>query len=230
MTTRARLLEAAADVVREQGIAAASARSVAARADVNQALIFYHFGSVPALLRDACNDALDRTIQSYREAFEQVTSLPQLLDLWRDLRRRELANGNVAIMGQLMAAGARDPVIGEAARYGMDRWTETLETVLTRLLNGSVLADAADARSLARLVSASFVGVMVYESVDNHGAAQAGEALERMGVLLDAAADLGPVTRRLVQAKITNAAGRDDVDRARRQGRRAARGAADSSA
>jgi AcrR family transcriptional regulator len=229
MTTRARLLQAAADVVREQGIAAASARSVAARADVNQALIFYHFGSVPALLRDACNDALDRTIESYREAFDRVTSLPQLLDLWRDLRRRELANGNVAMMGQLMAAGARDPLIGEAAKYGMDRWTEALQTVLARLLNGSVLADATDAGSLARLVSASFVGIVLYESIDDGGAAEAADALERVGVLLDAAADLGPVTRRLVRAKITDTAGRDDVDRASRRARRAARDVADSS-
>ena len=48
--TRAVLIAAAIDTLRESGFAAASARRIAAKAGCNQALIFYHFGSVPDLL------------------------------------------------------------------------------------------------------------------------------------------------------------------------------------
>ena len=45
--TRAVLIAAAIDTLREAGFAGASARRIAKRAGCNQALIFYHFGSVP---------------------------------------------------------------------------------------------------------------------------------------------------------------------------------------
>ena len=48
--TRAALVAAAIDTLRESGFAAASARRIAQRAGCNQALVFYHFGTVNDLL------------------------------------------------------------------------------------------------------------------------------------------------------------------------------------
>ena len=48
--TRDRLLQGTIDALRTQGIAGVSARTIAAAAGVNQALVFYHFGSVDELL------------------------------------------------------------------------------------------------------------------------------------------------------------------------------------
>ncbi|HEV7628954.1 MAG TPA: TetR family transcriptional regulator, partial [Streptomyces sp.] len=42
--TRTKLLAGALRTVTEQGIAKTSARTIAAAAGVNQALVFYHFG------------------------------------------------------------------------------------------------------------------------------------------------------------------------------------------
>ncbi|MFD8819212.1 TetR/AcrR family transcriptional regulator, partial [Streptomyces sp. NPDC059627] len=47
--TRAALVAAAADALREVGFAGASAREIARRADCQQSLVFYHFGSVAKL-------------------------------------------------------------------------------------------------------------------------------------------------------------------------------------
>src|SRR5215469_9896518 len=55
--TRAALTEAAIAVLRESGFASASARRIAQRAGCNQALVFYHFGSVNDLLVAALEDA-----------------------------------------------------------------------------------------------------------------------------------------------------------------------------
>ncbi|MGW9038956.1 TetR/AcrR family transcriptional regulator, partial [Streptomyces sp. NPDC055721] len=52
--TRDKLLDGALRTLVEQGIAKASARAIATTAGVNQALVFYHFGSVDELLAAAC--------------------------------------------------------------------------------------------------------------------------------------------------------------------------------
>ena len=48
--TRSRIIEAALQTVREEGFAETTARAIARHGGFNQALIFYHFGSVDALL------------------------------------------------------------------------------------------------------------------------------------------------------------------------------------
>jgi AcrR family transcriptional regulator len=48
--TKTRLRAAAIDTVRDLGIAGVSARTVASRAECNQASIYYHFGSLHGLL------------------------------------------------------------------------------------------------------------------------------------------------------------------------------------
>ncbi len=58
--TRERLLAGTISALRDKGIAGISARSIAAAAGVNQALVFYHFGTVeelsspPARARPRC--------------------------------------------------------------------------------------------------------------------------------------------------------------------------------
>ena len=48
--TRARILDAALQALRDEGIAGISARNIARHGGFNQALIFYHFRSVEGLL------------------------------------------------------------------------------------------------------------------------------------------------------------------------------------
>ncbi|GAA2757733.1 TetR family transcriptional regulator [Actinopolymorpha rutila] len=73
--TRARLLDAAAQLVGEVGWGAVSTRLVAERAGVNPALVHYHFSSVAELLREA-------VMRTAREAvFQLVDVLSQATDV-----------------------------------------------------------------------------------------------------------------------------------------------------
>jgi len=200
--TRARLLAAAATAVREDGAAAASARTIAARAGVNQALVFYHFGTVSELVEAACGLAVDEAAGHYRREFAEVTSLTGLLEVGRALNARERATGNVAMMAQLMSGAPHDPVLAKASRYAMDVWAAELEPVLERLLAGSPLAEIIDVPGLTRALSASFIGLQLYEDVDPDAAARALVSLERLAVLVDVVNDLGPVTRRAVRSRL----------------------------
>ena len=57
------------------------------RAGVNQALVFYHFGSVGELVEAACRQACDDSVDFYRERFASVGSLVELLEVGRAAAR-----------------------------------------------------------------------------------------------------------------------------------------------
>jgi AcrR family transcriptional regulator len=199
--TKARLLAGAAESLREDGIAGISARAVANRAQVNQALVFYHFGTMAELVEAACNQAVDDSADYYRGQFAAITSLSELLALGRDLHQRERAAGNVAMMAQLMAGAQSDPTIARAASYAMARWNQEVETVLRRVLGDHPLADVIEPGGLARAVTAGFIGLELYDGVDSAGAGLALQALEQLGTLVDAVDELGLIARRAVRAK-----------------------------
>jgi AcrR family transcriptional regulator len=197
-----KLLVAAAESLREDGIAGLSARAIANRADVNQALIFYHFGTVGELVEAACRQAVEASAAFYREQFAAVSSLTELLALGRRLHERERAAGNVAMMAQLMSGAQTDPTLASAASYAMARWNEEIEAVVRRVLQGNPLSELTDPAGLARAISAGFIGLELYEGVDPEGAGQAIAALEQLGSLIDVIDDLGPVARRAMRAKV----------------------------
>jgi AcrR family transcriptional regulator len=210
-TTKQRLLSAAAEALRDDGISGLSARTIAARAGANQALIFYHYRTVSELVAAATRAAVDERRALYREEFARVDSLPQLLDLGRRLHEREREAGNVRMMAQLMAGAQQDAVLAEAGRYAMQAWTDEVEGVLRRVLAPSPLSLIADPEGLAKAVSASFIGIQLFDGVDPSGAAGGLDALEQLGVLVDVVDELGPVARRALRAKVRKRGRKSDT-------------------
>jgi AcrR family transcriptional regulator len=204
--TRDKLLAAAADALAADGVATVSARSIAARAEVNQALIFYHFDSVADLLDQAVRRAVDAAVADYRERLQGVATLSELLALGDSLRATERDRGNVAQMAQVMAGAQRDAVLAGAARYAVEAWSVEVEAVVDRVLAASPLREVVDPAGLARAVTAGFIGLQLYEGVDPEGAAGALEALRVLGVLAQALDDVGPVATRLVRSRLRRAA------------------------
>lgn len=200
--TRDRLERAALVAIREDGIAGLSARSIAGRAGVNQALIFYHYGGVFDLLDQAARASVDEAVERYRRQFDAARSFTELLAVGRLLHEQERAAGNVAVMAQLTAAAQLDGALAAAARRCLDRWVESLEPTVRRLLAASPLDGFVDHRGLARAVSAGFLGLELYDGVDSASADAALAGLEQLGVVLEAVSDLGSVARRAIRAHI----------------------------
>ncbi|WP_139981794.1 TetR/AcrR family transcriptional regulator [Nocardioides litoris] len=203
--TRQRLLDATAEVLRTEGITALSARTVAARAEVNQALVFYHFGTVPELIQAATRAAVDESVVFYRDQFAQIGSLSELLEVGRELHDRERETGNITVMAQLLAGARQDLLLAEAGRYAMARWCEQLEAVVRRLMTGSPLEQVVDPAGLAQMMSAVFVGLDLYDGVDPVGSRAALDAVERLVVLVDVVDDLGPVASRALRSRLRKA-------------------------
>ncbi|WP_308164655.1 TetR/AcrR family transcriptional regulator [Nonomuraea sediminis] len=201
--TRSKLLEAALETLKTQGIAGVSARTIAAAAGVNQALVFYHFGSVDQLLADACLHGSEQRVAAYRERFAAVTTLRELLALGRAVHEEERAAGNVAALAQLLAGSQTDAALAPATAAGLGLWVAEVERTLARVLADSPLAEFADVAGLARATAAAFVGLELYEGVDPSSATRAFDSLEQLAVLVAVLDDMGPLVRRAVRKKIT---------------------------
>ncbi|MGW5261029.1 TetR/AcrR family transcriptional regulator [Microbispora sp. NPDC004025] len=205
--TRTRLLEGALETLRTQGIAKASARAIASTAGVNQALVFYHFGSVDELLAAALRYGSEQRVAVYRERFASVTSLKELLDLGRSLHTEERAAGNLAVLAQMLAGSQADERLAPATAGGLTLWVAEVEDVLRRVLAGSPLAEFVDVAGLARATAAAFVGLELYDGVDKDGAEQAFDSLEQLAGLVAVLEDMGPLVRRTVRARLRKANG-----------------------
>jgi AcrR family transcriptional regulator len=203
--TRTALESAALAALRTDGLAGLSARTVAERAGQNQALIFYHFGTLGGLVDAAARRSVEESTQRYRKRLGRVASFAELLAVGRRLHERERELGNVRVMAQLLAGAQRDPALAETARYCLGRWQAEIEPVVGRLLAGSPLALIVEPAPLARTISAGFVGLELYEAADPDGAGSALDAVERLGILVEAMEDLGPVGRRAVRAVLRRA-------------------------
>ncbi|MEU2587657.1 helix-turn-helix domain-containing protein [Streptomyces avermitilis] len=203
--TKTKLLEGALRALSEQGIAKTSARTIAAAAGVNQALVFYHFGSVDELLAAACRHGAEQVVARYRARLDEVGTLAELLALGREMHEQEKAEGHVAMLGQLLAGAQTQPRLAPATAGGLDLWIAEIEKVLTRVLAPTPLGEFADPAGLARAVAASFVGIELYEGVDAEGAGAALAALDQLALLLSALEDLGPVAQRAVRHTLRRA-------------------------
>ncbi|GGS24645.1 MULTISPECIES: TetR/AcrR family transcriptional regulator [Actinokineospora] len=204
--TRQRLIDGAIEAIRTQGLTGATARTIAATAGVNQALVFYHFGSVHDLLKAACLAATRARVEPFARRLDGVDDLRGLLAVGRALHDEEHARGNVMVLAQMLAGAQADPRVADAAAEALRLWIGPIEHVLARLLADSPVADALDIPGLARAVGAAFIGIELYDGVDPDGARSALDALDRMAVLIEVIDDLGPVARRALRGKVRRSA------------------------
>ncbi|MFC0507592.1 TetR/AcrR family transcriptional regulator [Micromonospora costi] len=203
--TKQRLLDGTIAAIREHGIAGVSARTIAAAAGVNQALVFYHFGTVDDLLAAACRASTAERVRHWSARLAQVGSLRELLDVGRALHDQERELGNVSVLAQLLAGAQGDERLAAPTAAALRLWVDEIESVLGRLLAGSPFAEVADVPGLARAVSAAFIGLELYDGVDRAATERALAALDQLAVLIEVVDDLGPIARRALQSRITRA-------------------------
>lgn len=163
--TKDRIIEATIETVREEGFADTTARAIARHGGFNQALIFYHFGSVDELLAEAFGRVSMQQVERYREAAAGVSSLSDLVGIARRLHEEDLESGSVTAVTQLMAA-ATDPERGGVLLDRFDGWIRLVQDALQRATEGSPIAPVIPAREAAYAISALFLGVELLSRLD----------------------------------------------------------------
>ncbi len=157
-STRAQLLTAAGDLLREEGYAATSMRAVADRADVRLSLVHYHFGSKRGLLLAVLEDLTERLLERQQKMFSDDRSFA---DQWRtacDYLREDIRSGYVRILWELWSAGLADPELAERWRTTQRGWRELIEARLERLQTEGGVELPMPPRALATLIGNLFEG------------------------------------------------------------------------
>ena len=167
--TRARIIEAALQALREGGITGISARGIARRGDFNQALIFYHFGSVEGLLIEVARSESARRSALYAEALTGVRTLPELVAVARRLHDEEFASGSVAALTQMLAGAGGSEEMARGIWEAMEPWTTKVHETIERLLAGTPLAGLLPADDLTRAVAGLFLGIELLTGLDPDG-------------------------------------------------------------
>jgi AcrR family transcriptional regulator len=171
--TKLRIAEAAVETLKTKGFAGASAREIAASGDFNQALIFYHFGSVEKLLLAALELVSARRMDAYAERFRRARTIPELAELARDIHAEDLENGYVTVLGEMVAGGVSNPGLGAAVVGLIEPWIDMVEGKLRELVGGSLLESIVPARDTAFAIVALYLGVDLLGQLDgNHARAR----------------------------------------------------------
>lgn len=165
-STKERIVEAAFSTLKEEGFAGTSARAIARRGGFNQALIFYHFGT----LNDLLLATLDRTsadrMSRYRDSIGKAKGVDEKIQTATRLYREDLGSGHITVISEMVAGSLARPDLGPEVVARMEPWIEFTEGVITDLLAGSIFEGSVNPRSLAFAVVALYLGVDLLSHLD----------------------------------------------------------------
>lgn len=122
--TRDRLVAAARTRLVEHGFAGATAREIGQEADLNPALVFYHFGTLNDLLLAALDTSSSSSLERYERALEEADGLRQMLAVARDQQGFDHSSGHVQLVAQMIAGGVVDPSLGREVARRIEPWVD----------------------------------------------------------------------------------------------------------
>jgi AcrR family transcriptional regulator len=164
--TRRALVDAAIDVLRNEGFASATARTIAARAGVNQGLIFYHFDSVANLLVCALDTVSATRLERYEEALCEVTKPSEIVELAARIFSEDLDNRDAAVLVEMVAGSISTPGLGAEVKALMEPWTQFAASALSQMLADSPLAGVLEPIEMAHAIVALYLGLELLSHLD----------------------------------------------------------------
>jgi len=164
--TRARIVEAALQALRDEGIAGISARSIARHGGFNQALIFYHFGSVEGLLVAVARTESERRSALYAPALAEVSSITELVAVARRLHDEEFQAGTVAALTQMLAGAVGSADLSRGIADSLRPWTALVGETIDRLLADTPFGTLVPRDDLTSGLAALFLGIELLTGLD----------------------------------------------------------------
>lgn len=162
--TAERVLQGAIRVLKRDGFAALSARTIAAEAGTNLALLNYYYGSKEQLLLAIFEKLDEELLDRQRQMYDDLGV--SLAEKWRRavaFYRRDLTDGYVRILQELTAYGYSNAIIGERVRRRVARWRDLIESTVRA--HRRELSISVDPKLLASAVVSFWYGVEVQHLV-----------------------------------------------------------------
>jgi AcrR family transcriptional regulator len=164
--TRRALVEAAIEVLRSDGFAKATARTIATRAGCNQSLVFYHFGSVVNLLLAALDEVSAQRRDRYETALEGVGKPSELVELAARVFGEDLDTGDAAVLVEMIAGSTSTPGLGAEIKSRVEPWTDFAAAALEKTLGDLPLSGLAPPKEIAHAVVALYLGLELLSHLD----------------------------------------------------------------
>lgn len=183
--TRDRLVEAALTTLRTRGFPGTTARAIARAGKLNQALIFYHFGSLDRLLLAALDLTSAQRLARYQSALADVTSVTDAIDVMSRLYAEDVEVGHVAAVQEMVAGGSSIPGLRSEVAARMEPWVRFAEGVITRLLKGTFLESVLPTGDFAYAAVALYFGIETLTHLDGDRS--------RAEALFDTSKQLAPI-------------------------------------
>lgn len=199
--TKARLVEAALATLETEGFARATSRTIARRAGVNQALVFYHFGSLDGLLLAALDATSDARLARYREAFAGVDSLDRLVALAAEVYREDRESGHMTVVAQMVAGSLARPELAPALVERMEPWVQFAEEIVGRVAARSPIGrEDFPVGEAAYAIATFYLGLNLVTHLDRDERAEAvfarmEELGPRLALLFETASEPAPRPR-----------------------------------
>jgi AcrR family transcriptional regulator len=183
--TRDRIVAATLEALKTLGFAGATSRAIARIGGFNQALVFYHFGSLDNLLLAALDKTSEERLRAYRAAVDRVVSLDEVARAAAGLYREDREAGHMTVVSQMFAGSLTRPELAPALVERMEPWIELAEETVDKALAGTPLRAVAPTREIAYGVVTFYVGVNLLTHLDPDRA-RTDALLERLDVLASA--------------------------------------------
>src|ERR671925_418224 len=98
--TKDKIVAAALETLKSEGFAGATSRAIARRGGFNQALVFYHFGSLNGLLLAALDQTSGERLERYRQAVADARSVDDLVSLVVHAQAEDRETGHATVVTQ----------------------------------------------------------------------------------------------------------------------------------
>jgi AcrR family transcriptional regulator len=189
VATRDRILDSAFETLRQDGYSRTSARAIARRGGFNQALIFYHFGSLTDLLLAALDRVGGERRRRYEDVLGALRSPVEVAAQARLLYAEDVESGHATVVAELFAASSGNPELREQMVARMKPWLEFTERLLERFTAGLPFAALIDDRAAAGAILSLYIGMdlLIHLDGDRSRATAMFDAGDRL------AATLGPL-------------------------------------
>jgi AcrR family transcriptional regulator len=156
--TREQILDAARDVIRDNGYSAATMRAFADAAGVQLSLVHYHFGGKRQLLAALLEHENERLLERQRQLY---AGDEPLAEKWLQACRylgEDLSSGYVRVLWELWATGLAEPELAARWRAALLSWISLLEEVAATWADEQGIELPFSPRALAALVGNAFLG------------------------------------------------------------------------
>lgn len=166
-TTKEKIVEAGLETIKSEGFAGTSARAIARNGGFNQALIFYHFGTLNDLLLAALDRTSEERMLRYREVLAEAETIPEFVQAAMKTYKEDLDAGHITVLSEMIAGSLSRPDLGPEIVARMEPWVDFAESAISKATDGTPFASILPPRTVAFAIVALYLGVDLLAHLDH---------------------------------------------------------------